>query len=486
MKSKIFTRLHLLPWILFFLFSSCEKIDTPSDGNSDQSPFAVEIGTSKIPYITIDTEGKSIEYEPGIPAKLKIFENKELVQEQKIDIEYRGKTSFRLSDKKGFNFESIDAAGEGMDVSFLGLPKEEDWRLIGHVVNFNDKYIFDRTMIYNVVGYELSRLIGKYAARTKIVELEVNKEYMGVYVLTEKLKRDSERIDIKSLNATSTNLTGGYILTIDKVSIGDAGIGKPLSYFLNNWDDDARYVEFNSFRSKYDINRNLISFAPYGAPYHPNQFLETYFLYEYPKDKDITPAQKEYIAKYIHDFETALIQDDFGSDKRTYTNYIDVASFVDYFLINELCRNVDAYRISTYLQKDRDGKLKMGPVWDMNIAFDEGGRVPMNDWVINYNKFVNNDAWMLPFWWNRLMEDPSFRQAVKQRWTSIRGDQWTDAKILKLVDDNAQYLKENGAVQRNYTKWDKNIGVNYDQSINSLKNFLKDRAAWMDKEIAKF
>jgi hypothetical protein len=165
---------------------------------------------------------------------------------------------------------------------------------------------------------------------------------------------------------------------------------------------------------------------------------------------------------------------------------MDVASFVDYFLINELCRNVDAYRISTYLQKDRDGKLKMGPVWDMNIGFDEGGRVPMNDWVINYNKFVNNDAWMLPFWWNRLMEDPTFRQAVKQRWTSIRGDQWTDAKIQKIVDDNVQYLKDNGAVQRNYTKWDKNIGVNYDQSINSLKNFLKERAAWMDKEIAKF
>jgi hypothetical protein len=80
---------------------------------------------------------------------MKIYEKKKLVQTQRIDIEFRGKTSFRLSDKKGFNFETIDATGEGMDVSFFGMPAEEDWRLIGHVVNVPERYIWDRSLMYN-------------------------------------------------------------------------------------------------------------------------------------------------------------------------------------------------------------------------------------------------------------------------------------------------------------------------------------------------
>ena len=80
---------------------------------------------------------------------------------------------------------------------------------------------------------------------------------------------------------------------------------------LYNWDDDARYTEENSFRSKYDIDGKLIGFDPYGPPYHGDQYLETYFLYEYPKAENISEAQKEYIQDYIFEFETALLTDDF-------------------------------------------------------------------------------------------------------------------------------------------------------------------------------
>jgi hypothetical protein len=467
--------------VSFSLLCSCSD---PAPQN--KGPFSVDIGESELPYITIDTKGAAIQYEPKIAATLKVFEKKVLVQEQKIGIEFRGKTSYRLSDKKGFNVEAIDDAGNDMEVSFFGMAAEEDWRLIGHVVNLKDKYIFDKTLMYNYIGYELSRSIGKYASRTKFVELELNGEYLGVYVFMERLKRDTNRINIKSLNASSTNLTGGYIITIDKASVGDAGIGKPLSYFDTNWDDDARYTEQNSFRSQYDIFKNLITFPPYGTPYHPQKYLETYFLYEYPKQDEITPAQKNYIANYIHLFETALINDDFSTGSRTYTNFIDMPSFVDYFLINELCRNVDAYRLSTYLQKDRDGKLAMGPVWDMDIAFDNGNRVPLNNWVIHYNTYVSSDAWMMPFWWPRLLEDPLFKAAIKQRWATVRSAQYSNSNLIEWVNSTATYLKNNGAVQRNYAKWDKGIGVNYDEAIENLKNFLIQRASWMDATIAQF
>jgi hypothetical protein len=462
-----------------------------SQSCSDQAPqqkgpFAVDIGESQIPYLVIDTRGGAIQFEPKVSASLKIYENKMLTQEQAIGIEFRGKTSYRLSNKKGFNVETTDGAGNGVDVSFFGLPVEEDWRLIGHVVNLKDKYIFDKTLMYNYVGYEISRSIGKYASRCKFVELELNGEYLGVYVFMERLKRDSNRINIKSLSSTSTNNTGGYIITIDKASIGDAAIGKPLSYFDNNWDDDARYTAQNSFRSKYDINRALLTSAPYGPPYHSQKYLETYFLYEYPKATDITQVQKDYIANYINQFETALINDNFSLSTRTYTNFIDGDSFVDFFILNELCRNVDAYRLSTYLQKDRDGKLAMGPVWDMDIAFDNGDRIPINDWVINYNKIVTNDAWMMPFWWPRLLEDPQFKAKVKQRWTSLRSSQLSNTNLSLLVDNTATYLKSNGAVKRNYDKWDKGIGVDYNVSVENLKRFLTERAAWMDGAIGQF
>jgi len=466
--------------VFITLSQACREAEPPP------IDFAVDVGSSEIPYLVIDTRGNGIQFAPKTPATLNVYERKILVQEQRIAIEYRGKTSYRLSNKKGYNIETTDGAGQDADVSFFGFPAEEDWRLIGHVVNLDDKYIFDKTLMYNFVAYELSRSIGRYAARCKFVELELNGEYLGVYVFTEKPKRDNNRINIRSLTSGSTNLTGGYILTIDKASPGDAALGKPLAYFSNNWDDDARYTAQNSFRSRYDINRGTLPFPAYGPPYHPQKYLETYFLYEYPDASDITGTQKQYIANYMDQFETALLTDNFTTTTRTYTNFIDRSTFVDYFIINELCRNVDAYRLSTYLQKDRDGKLAMGPVWDFDIGFDNGGRIPMNDWVINYNRHVASDAWMMPFWWPRLMEDQQFRAEVKQRWQALRANALSNATLSALVSNTADYLKANGAVRRNYDKWDQGIGVNYDQSVSDLRQFLQQRAAWMDSKIGSF
>jgi hypothetical protein len=230
----------------------------------------------------------------------------------------------------------------------------------------------------------------------------------------------------------------------------------------------------------------VLANAPYATPPNAQKFQETYFLYEYPKEEDITAAQKTYIANYIDQFETALLADDFGTSTRTYTNFIDLSSFVDYFILNELFRNVDAYRLSTFLQKDRDGKLAMGPVWDFDIAYDNGDRIPMDDWIINYNNHVSYDAWMVHFWWPRLMQDPQFKAAVKVRWNSLRSNELSTTQLLQLVDGTAEMLKDNGAVARNYKVWDKGIGVDYNASVNDLKSFLQERTTWMDNTIALF
>jgi hypothetical protein len=128
----------------------------------------------------------------------------------------------------------------------------------------------------------------------------------------------------------------------------------------------------------------------------------------------------------------------------------------------------------------------MGPVWDFNIGFDEGGRIPMDDWVINYNSLVDRDPWMVPFWWTRLMEDPVFRQALKTRWTSLRSGPLSNANLQNLVAETAKYLQDNKAVTRNYAKWEVNNDRTYEQSILDLQNFLSQRANWMDGRIGAF
>ena len=109
--------------------------------------------------------------------------------------------------------------------------------------------------------------------------------------------------------------------------------------------------------------------------------------------------------------------------------------------------------------------------------------MPFNAWVINYNQFVQQDPWLVPFWWPRLMEDPIFRTALKTRWQELRTGALRTSELWQTVDEIANNLQENGAIERNYNKWG---AVDYPASINSLKAYLENRTAWMDGQIANF
>jgi hypothetical protein len=490
-QASFFLRnMKIMVFIVLIASIACNNGDpNPLPNPTDNEPpdsFAVDIGESTVPYVIIETGGLQILNEPKVPAWMYIYQNKNLIQSQTIGIEFRGSTSFRISDKKSFGIETWDASGDDVDVSFFGFSEEEDWILLGHVVNLTDHYIFDRTLMYNYLGYNWSRSIGRYASRTQFVELEINGDYQGLYVFLEKLKRDGDRIAVSKNEATDQDQSGGFILKIDKTSGGDQTLGQPLEYYYTNWDDDARYTESNSFRSHFDFNGDSISFLPYGSPYHPDQYLETYFLYEYPKAEEITQGQKEYISDFIYRFERALLDDDFGTDIRTYTDYIDLDSFVDYLLLTELTRNVDGYRLSTYLTKDRGAKLAMGPIWDLNIGFDSGDRIPWDGWVYNYNSYVSQDAWMVHFWWPRLMSDPVFRQEVKSRWQALRGGVLSTDVLHRSIDETRDYLVENESVRRNYDRWGQGMDVDYETSVQALKDFVEFRASWMDQQIGDF
>jgi spore coat protein CotH len=436
-----------------------KKIDNNIDKNN------------KLPYIEITTS-ENIVNEPKTPAYMKIYENGELSFEHRIGIEYRGSTSYTASDKKSFGLETWDNENEDKSVSIFGFPKESDWILMGHVFKAKHNRIYDPTLIRHFIGYQLFRDMGNYASRCKFVELAINGNFMGTYIFMEKLKRDKNRINIEKLKPSQNNseeISGGYILKIDKTS-GDV---------LNS---HTSYTSNICFRSDFGITGEKLDFIPFGHSNHPLMYKETYFLYEYPKAKNISIDQKKYIQNYIRDFETALLTDDLNSEKITYLNYIDINSFVDYFILNELTGNIDAYRISTYLYKDRNKKLCIGPVWDLNIGYNGQNRVPHNDWIANYNDYVKNDPWMVPFWWDKFLVDEIFTNALKKRWTQLRSTVLTNTKIINLVENTSQLLIKSGAIKRNYEKW-KGIYVDYDSEIKMLKQYLQNRLSWMDKEI---
>ena len=453
------------------------------DDPADPGPTGPTGNDSALPYIEV-TSDVDIENEPKVPGRMRAYENGEEVFSSRIGIEYRGSTSFRLSDKRSFGIETWDENLVDESKSILGFPEEEDWILLGHVFRGSEGRIFDPTLMRNHIGYELYRSMGNYASRSQFVELSVNGDFVGTYVFMEKLKRDNDRIDVARLEASDNDaesITGGYILKIDKTSGGDVAPNQPLEYYENNWDDDARYNEEISFRSKYGVDGSTLDFEPYRPPYHPEQYLETYFLYEYPRSDRITDEQKAYIQQYMDEFETALLTDDLTGTERTYTDYIDLNSFVDHFILNELVGNIDAYRISTYLYKDRGEKLNMGPVWDLNIGYNGQGTI-RNDWIVNYNDYVSRDPWLVPFWWDRLLDDPIYIDLLKQRWSELRANVLSTSTVVNLVQETANYLVDNGAIERNYDRW-VGIEVSYQAEVDAMINYLQDRLMWMDDKI---
>lgn len=450
--------------LLVFFFSCSSDGDVPQGSGDEAVEEEKEIPLQdRLPQVFVDTNGGIIVDEPKIASDAILIIGNDTLYNGNLGIEFRGATSQGFP-KKSYGLETWDENGEDIDVSLFNLPEEEDWILHGPYS--------DKALMRNILIYDLSRDIGQYASRSLFVDLTLNDVYQGVYVFMEKLKRDSERIDINKLKDdenSGEDLTGGYILKIDKTAGDNLGEG---------------YNTLNSFVSAYD-------------PPNATNGQEVYFLYEEPDAEDITVEQKDYIITYVSDFENALASDDFTDPVSGYAAYIDVDSFIDFFLLNELANNVDGYRLSTFMHKDKNEKLKMGPIWDFNLAFGNadycGGGSP-NVWAYKFNERCPNDFWLVPFWWDKLMQDPAYVAQLKERWLTLRGNELSNAAILGRVSENESILDKSGSAQRNFETWavlgtyvwpNNFVGSSYDEELGYLTNWIENRLAWMDVEISQ-
>ncbi len=443
----------LFIWTLTVLLTSCgnDNITTPID--EEETEIEEEI---PLPQININTDNNAVIVdEPKINAKITLSEEGIISYQGNIGIEIRGASS-QMFPKKSFGFETRDENNEDLDVALFNFPEEEDWILYAPYS--------DKSLLRNVLIYDLSREIDRYASRTLFAELSINSVYKGVYVFMEKLKRDSERIDINKLKEdenSGEDLTGGYILKIDKTAGSNLGSG---------------YNELNSFTTQH--------------------LPKTYFMYEYPKAENITTEQKTYISNYITDFENVLSSQNFSDPVNGYVSYIDVDSFIDFFLLNEISNNVDGFRLSTYMHKDKNEKLKMGPIWDFNLAFGnanycDGGSTAV--WAYKFNERCPGDTWQVPFWWGRFLQDPSYVALLKTRWQELRGSAFSEASIMSKIDMYTSKLNKANAINRNFQTWEilgvyvwpnNFVGNTYQEENQYLKSWIKDRLIWMDGAIS--
>lgn len=452
--------------ILFFLIITCLLNSCKKDAENFEEGPEIEssiIDPDNIAKGYIDTKGNTIVDEPKSPAELLIIEKDSTLYDGPIGIEIRGSSS-QMFPKKSYGFESWDEDGNDVDVSLAGFPKEEDWIFYGPYS--------DKSLLRNILICELSNDIGLYASRTKLIELYINNQYKGVYVFMEKMKRDKNRINISKNK--SGDISGGYIIKIDKST--------------GNGTSSNSYSSYNSFMSEYNTlgTKDLSKGA------------KTHFLYDYPKAEDIDDNQKSYIKNYISEFEDALTSGNFKDIDEGYQKWIDVNSFVDFFILNEISKNVDGYRLSTYMNKDKGGKLKMGPIWDFNLGFGnadycKGGSY--EGWAYKFNNECPGDLWQVPFWWDRLMEDPFWKEQIKKRWTELRSNKFSNKTILDKISNYFNILNANNAHQDNFNQWkilgkyvwpNNYIGTSYVDEIDYLQSWTSNRMNWMDGQINSF
>lgn len=339
------------------------------------------------------------------------------VVEAECKIKGRGNSSWYSSPKKSYRLQFDNK------ISLIDEPQDKSYVLIANY--------FDKTMLRNKIAYymgQLSKL--DYTPKFHYVELFLNGRYDGTYLLGDKLKIGKHRVNVGD---------DGFLLEVDlRVIPGE------------------------------DIYFSTEKIA------HPISI----------KDPDVTINDDNYcfIRDFVNNAESVLFSDNFKNEKDGWQKYMDITSFVDWYIINEICRNGDAiFLTSVYLNYSRGGKLKMGPLWDFDVAL---GNNYTDDVYPAEGFYIKNSTW-----YKRLFEDPVFVSAVKERFLyfySLKND------IFSRINTESQYIRK--SVLENDKRWgtlytytfpNHDIWGSYLNEVQSLKYWLDKRFEWLYKEYMK-
>ena len=362
----------------------------------------------------------------------------------------RGQSSANF-EKTPYRLELRDNKDDDAKYPMLGMPGDGDWALISPYP--------DKSLIRNALAYELGKEMGLATPRYAHVEVYINfdnqplsaDDYQGVYLLTETLEIGKDRLNIKKLkedDLTEPNITGGYLMQFNMMAAEEPLIRG------NGWND-----------------------------------------LELKEPDDLLPEQLAWITNYIQKVHDSIHSQNPSDPQTGYPAYIDVDSFVDFIIHTELGKQPDSYIRSAHIHKDRGQKLKAGPLWDYDLAYDSyTGLFGLPSSNIEGWQYQST-APMMPGmatttdWYYTLMQDPNFRSKVKARWEELRKGPLSDEQLVAKVRELSKPLSN--AAHRNFQKWNilstpfvggfsTQVTQTWEEQIQIVENYLLKRAAWID------
>jgi len=419
-----------------------------------QVPTESSFSSSNLPIVIINTDhGVTIPDDPRVNADMKIIyrgeglrnylsdkdSSKYLNYDGRINIEIRGSSS-QVDPKKQYGLSTKQADGIlNNNVSLLGMPADNDWIL--------NALVFETSLMRNYLCYNLSRMIGEYASRTAYCEVVINGQYQGLYLFLEKIKQGHDRVNIINITSednTFPKITGGYITKSDKTTGGD-----PVAWTMSS-------------------SSGLEDVA---------------FIHELPEPENVTNEQNTYVRSEFEKLSTTASSGNI-SVTDGYPSVIDIPSFIDYMIINELSANADAYQFSTYYHKDRNGKLRAGPIWDQDLTFG----YDLFFWGFDRSK---TDTWQFsngdnegPAFWKNLFRNSKFKCYLSKRWNQLiqPGQPLNLLVIEQFIDETDLTISE--AVVRENTLW--GTSKNHSYEISKIKTFIKDRITWITNNVGSY
>jgi hypothetical protein len=436
--------------------------------------------SSDLPIILVDGygKGKPSDKEVSLDAAVMIFEPIEGMASltalptlaSRAGYHVRGQSSASFP-QTPYKIELWDNANQDVDHAVLGMPSDSDWALIPPY--------YDRALVRNPFVYTLGAEMGLEAPRNAYAEVYINYEarpvadsdYQGIYWVSETIKNNKDRTNLKQLKEADTMLpqiSGGYIFKFDQLAAEEPKLlctgSEPLS---NGFGGPGR----GGGRG--------------GSGGGAAQTGTCWVDLEVVDPEPLNAEQQGFLTGHVQQFHDSLHATPLGD----YSQFIDVPSFVDYLIVNELTRNVDAYVRSAFYHKDRDGKIKAGPLWDYNFSLAVGGGTtidPAGGFQYAGTRNVNN-------WYPKLVTDPAFMTAVKTRWKELRQGLFSNASLDQRVTTLATPLTN--AVTRDFAKWPVNsiygsgtgfvVGptvTTWAEQVQALRDYLVARTAWMDTQ----
>ena len=351
-----------------------------------------------------------------------------------LQIRSRGNSTFympKLSYKMKFDNKT----------SLVFNHQEYDWVLLANFA--------DQTFIRNYLANSFSESLNmEFSPCSEFVDLYLNGEFLGNYMLTDQVEVTNDRVNIEE---HSYDLDTGYLIEMDKRQLED------------NLRDGIEGIDY---------------FILYGYPY----------MIKSPQTDSIYYSKQQYyyIEDYLNTVHLTLM------NQNDYSGLIVESTFIDWFIVQEVFQNVDSGYSSVYMYKDKGGLLKMGPIWDFDLSLGNPGHLGAD---LRQPEGWYTPLWFKNIWYFYLMRYPDFKENLKTRWNEIY-----DYQIKDLID--SVYPSANAISKsryENFQRWDI-IGTwqdwytapeileadTYQKQLEFLYNYLEIRVEWLNEEINKF